>query len=430
MATNPFEALLTPASLKARREQEIQKKYSPMGFWANEMAQAGGTVRQALREQGVGLTPDDRRAALTEGLMQAGSRSFAEMVKEGADPDEAREGVLAETMREFMAAGDYQSAGLITQQLDALSKQKMERRKLKADIEFAESRPELEAAKVEAQAQRAEAAGRTAEAAALRAENEALRNPSVIQKNISQAGQADRSPVVRPVGGGGGAAAGKDTGVRPNASTVATMNDQVAAALGLLDKASKYETLLATRPGLTAPAAAWAAWAQSQASGFLNFTGGGVSPNVLTDSERAVYLSERSKVQAKANELKVDKAVFDSLALDLAYAIARTNDSGRLSNQDFEVALKILGGSPDATAAIATLRNSVGGRVKNIIVKATGWKGLAEQLVNLPELQERAGMFEGKAAPAAPGAVPAPAAAPPPPAAPTSAADRLRNLGL
>jgi hypothetical protein len=424
MATNPFEALLTPASLKARREQEIEKKYSPMGFWANEMAQAGGTVRQALRDQGVGLTPDDRRAALTEGLMQAGSRSFAEMVKEGADPDEAREGVLAETMREFMAAGDYQSAGLITQQLDALSKQKMERRKLKADIAFAESRPELEAAKVEAQALRAEAAGKTAEATALRAENERLRNPSAIDLNTSRARLADRQPVVRPVGGGGGAAAGKDTGVRPNASTVAQLNDQVAAALGLLDKASKYETLLATRPGLTAPASAWAAWTQSQASGFLNFTGGGVSPNVLTDSERAVYLSERGKIQATANRLNVDKAVFDSLALDLAYAIARTNDSGRLSNQDFEVALRILGGSPDATAAVATLRNSVGSRVDNIVLKATGWKGLAGELVHLPELQQRAGTFKGTA-------TPAPVEAPPedvPPAKPRSAAERLRDL--
>jgi hypothetical protein len=204
------------------------------------------------------------------------------------------------------------------------------------------------------------------------------------------------------------------------------MNDQVAAALGLLDKASKYETLLATRPGLNAPASAWAAWTQSQASGFLNFTGGGVSPNVLTAEEKAVYQSERANIQKAVNRLNVDKAVFNSLALDLAYAIARTNDTGRLSNQDFEIALKILGDSPDATAAVATLRNSVGGRVDNILLKATGWKGLADELVNLPELQRQAGMFKGAAVPAG---APPPANTPPP-AKPTSAADRLRNLGL
>ena len=387
MATNPFEALLTPDKLQAAREAELDKKYEGAGFWGREMARAGASVRQALREKGEGLTPDDRKAALNQSLMQASAQSYAGMVKDGMDPDMARIRVLEETLNQFMAAGEYATAITFMPQIESLKKAQAERRKLTAEATWTEEyKPQIEEAKAEAAARRAEAAGDTAEAARIRAQAAADRVASQNRKDEAKAGLDDRTdPNLR---GTKGTDSDKGPPKTANTSDIADYNKQVAGGLGLLRRASQYRSLLASRPQVGAPPAQWQAWAQSQMKGLVATLGGGVSPQVLDEESRKAYDAAASRVAVTANKLNVDVAAFRSLALDLAYAIAKVNDpGGRLSNQDFDTALAILGGGPDATAAIKTLDQTVRNSVENLMAIGRGNKTLREGVETLPELE-------------------------------------------
>lgn len=424
MATdNPFASILTPENLKAGREAVIDEKYKGAGFWGQQMAQAGGQVRQALREKGMGLDANDRKAALNQIILQSSAQSYAGMVKDGMDPDEARIGVLEETMNQFMASGEYSTAMTLLPQIEQLKKIKAERRKLNSEAAYNETiKGEVETAKAEAAKARARAAETTAGAAVTRADATADRVDAQNAEDLASAGLKDRTdPNIRAGKGGG---ADKDGTPKINASTRAGIIQQVAGGLGLISRAGQYRTMLSTRPEVGAPPAQWAAWMNSQARGALASVGGGVSPDALSEADRAAYVAKAADTALAARRLNVDVASFRSLSLDLAYAIARAREpGGRLTNQDFDTALKILGGDPDASAALRTLDNTIKNSVRDIRNTVKGWPGLDKEIPTYAELEAAEAEWNKVTAPVTPTTPGAPR-----PRAGGSAADRMRAI--
>lgn len=356
MATNPFEALLTPETLDQRRQAELedQNAKSP-SFWTRYANRSGMELRAALRTHGIGLTPEDRKAAYNQGIMQQAAAAAKGMIGEKWDPDEAHASALENAAQEFLKGGNFEEAQQVLLQASQIRKMQQERRKLKADADYLESvKPVVETTKAEAAATRAGAAVTTAGAAKTRAETDASVAPSKIYLNEARARLYDRTD---PNKVNEFVAGSKKYGITPSeyAKNVNTMSGWV----GYSAKVEQLAHILARAPKTGSKIIGGPTVAVQELGGALGLTPGSLSQIIsgMDKTDRETYNAFTSEIDRTANRLGVNRAIFQSLVIDLAYERARARDGGgRLSDKDIEMSIKALGASGDAEAMLSVLR--------------------------------------------------------------------------
>lgn len=350
MSTNAFEALLTPETLRARREAELaQVNKDQPDFWVRQANMAGSTLRQALRKHGIGLTERDKTAAYNQGILQQAAQSAAGMVKDGMDPDEARAQVLENAAREFLSNGNYQEADAMLKQASTIRGAQLERRKLQTDIEYtAGAKTANTNAMALSRLQAAEAALSKASTAEER---------SFYQNKLDEA-KAEyygRMPQERGAGASGASGLTK--------KTVGDLRNQMAGWLGYTDRVKKTIDILARAPRTGTKTAGAVAPILQEIQGLLGITPVTSSQIIQGQDEvgRMAYSKARPKIAVEADRLGVNYSQLEALVIDMAYSRARIRDpGGRLSDKDFKVSLDALGASGDANAMASVLREDLG----------------------------------------------------------------------
>jgi polyhydroxyalkanoate synthesis regulator phasin len=350
-ASNPFLSLVTPDVLEAQRAAELQAQYGKAPISTQMAAQGGATIRQGFRNAGYGLTNEDIKAKRTQEIMEKAQTSYTDLVKDGKmSADEAQAKTLEDAIKGFSAVGNWEAAISLTQPLNELKKQSLERRKLKAEAVFQEERPDIESGKVDAALQRAEASGRTAEASMLRAmvAQQGLQSQEVLRMAQAMLAQARAADLLMGDDEGGDKKGGKksvyeqkqrdavdDTvlGAATAAHLMSTIKEVGIADPGAMTKAGPLSTTIATVAESTK--------AFMQGQGYS-----------ITRTREGNDVSDL--VKRNINDQKLQ-----SVTIDLAFAFARTRDpGGRLSNQDVENAIKIVAGTGSPQARLAVLDQS------------------------------------------------------------------------
>lgn len=349
MATNPFEALLTPENLRRRREAELTALNAKQpNFWVQQANRAGANLRQTLRERGIGLSQRDRQAAYNQGILENAAQTVAGMVKDGMDPNEARALALETAGSEFLKNGNYEEAQEVMGQANQIRTMLIERQKLKAEADYWQNvKPVVET-------QRAGAAVGQAEAAQQRAETAAGRAPAQNVKDVAQAGYYDRMPQEKGTSAPGSAL---------NKSARFDIVSKMAGWMGYTQKAEQIATVLQRAARTGTVAAGGLAGILNEVKGILGTAPGNVAQIMgQQDTEgRASYSRMAPEIARTADRLGVNRALYNSLVIDIAYDRARARDSGgRLSDNDIKLSMQALGASGDAESMLATLRNDLG----------------------------------------------------------------------
>lgn len=362
--SNPFEALLmTPENLSLMRQAQFNAENQGENFWVRSAGRAGLEARNALLQRGIALGPEDQRALTTQAIMQGSQKRLADLVKTGKlDPMTAQEQVITETMSAFMQAGDYAAAQSLLPGLNQIRTYRAEIDKLRSeeaenkaqaysatatgDVRYLRADAQIEAD--EALAEQRRAAGRASDATAR------LR---------------DRTDPNRSRGGGG-------KGEGPSLSAAAEREQQqgIAGTLNLFNTMNDLIQIVEQFPFVTSKAAGVHTDIQQTFTGINNYfasTGKGAKEwdiVSLSDdpkdarggaqSPRAIAISKEAQIRQKAAKLGVPVTVFRSAVINAAYALARANDpGGRLSNNDFDFAMQMLGAVEDPAAARASFAN-------------------------------------------------------------------------
>lgn len=354
MSTNAFEALLTPETLRARREAELAaaNKEEP-NFWLRQSNMAGLQFRNALRKRGIGLSDRDTQAAYNQSVLQGAAQSAAAMVKDGMDPAEARVMVLENAGREFVKNGNYAEADEVLAQASSIRSQMLEREKLKTDIEYTKgAKTALAGANADAATRNAEARVANAQAALDRAGSTQERVDAQNELDLAAADLKRRTdPNLRGTGGKGG------PGIP--GSKVASYRDQMAGWLGFARKATQLVDVIVRAQRTGTLTAGKLAPVLQEISGLMGVTPASANQILAGQKEdsKAAYAAAAPEIARAANRLGVNFVLFNSLVIDLAYAHARTNDpTGRISDRDLAAAIQALGASGDAEAMAANLR--------------------------------------------------------------------------
>lgn len=349
-STNPFATLITPDMLEAQRAQAVQERYAGADPFVRMAAEAGYKLGKNSRAQGYGLTEEDIKAKRNQNVMSSAEQKYAELIKSGKmDAEEAQAAVLEEAIAGFSANGSWEQALALTQPLNAIRSQQLERRKLKAEAAFQESRPDIEAMKADASLIKAEAAVQQAEAAASRAQTANDRAQTQMALDTARATLAMVQASVggfRPPSGDGGGGEGQGGG-----GTVYDKKRRQGVNQQLLSAASAADLMAQIREiGIADPRALTRA--------------GGVMTSIATISESTKALMRQEGYDPEADARKYSETIkanisdqqLQSLVTDLAFAFARVRDpGGRLSNQDVENAVKIVSGAGSPQARMAVL---------------------------------------------------------------------------
>lgn len=359
---NPFSALvMTPENLSLMRRAEFNEQNQGRDFWVQSAGRAGLELRQSLLERGIALGPEDKRAINTQAIMAGAQQRLAEMVKSGQmDPLDAQEQVITETMSAFMQSGDYQSAQSLLPGLNQIRTYKGELAKLKseetenrAQAYSATARGDVSYARAPAQVAADEARARASDAAA-RASDAAARLRDRTDPNLRR--------------GSGG----RDNGPSLSAAAEREHQQAIAGTLTLFDTMNDLIQIVEQSPaalstgaglqtGVTRYFRGFQEYLQQRGSsigGFQNLSSdksatveGNISPKELVARNRA-------RINKTADSLGVDRTLFESTVIDAAYALARANDpGGRLSNNDFDFSLRMLGAVQDPASARASFAN-------------------------------------------------------------------------
>lgn len=423
MATNPFEALLTPETLRARREVELAgvNKAQP-NFWVQQANRAGADMRQTLRERGIGLAPRDKQAAYNQGIMENASQAAASMVEDGMDPDEARALVMENAGAEFMKNGNFAEADQVLKQASAMRSAKLERNKLKADIAYTEgAKTSLGFANAAAAETNAQARVDAAQAALGRAGSTQERVDAQNELDMATADLRRRTdPNLRGSGGSGGS-----TPTRQG-----KLKDAMIGWLGFSEKAEQLASVLerAQRTGT---------WVAGKVTPVIQELGGllGATPATSAqimagqgDTSKDAYNRVAADIMRTADRLGVNRPLYNSIIIDLAYAHARANEpGGRISNNDFTFALQAMGAGGDAEATLATVRKTLGDAWRNV---ERGYRGDGLDTDQDPlwaEGSARARQLGLLKQPTPPVASPAPSA---PPGRKETAKERAARMGI
>jgi hypothetical protein len=329
----PFAGLLTSDALKQKRFQEVM---AMAGADPNRQMFAKNlfNFQERLREGGVGLTREDMKARRNDTILQGASASMNARIKDGqADPQAAMRTTLEEAFQQMLMAGDAESAAILAPKIFALRAQDQELEKLKAETAYVKSRPELEATKAEAAMLRAQIAEERVDA----------------QRNLdrARADLADRTdPNLRRGGGGSG-------NTTNNGFT--KFRSQGGSVVGLLNQLGDLYDIYIATPGVASqPATAVTAIADS-VKGAKEL----VAPENKAynfDLASTLMSQQSSQIAGLAKSLNVDRGLLESTVIDTAYTLARARDpGGRISNADFDNAIRLLGAARDPARAKAVL---------------------------------------------------------------------------
>lgn len=411
--TNPFGALVTPEVLAAQRRAQFDQEYQGQNPWVKLAAEAGFNMREMDRARGIGLTPEERKANRNAEIMKASQSRYEEAIKGGKTADEAQAMVLEDSIREFAKNGEWEQALALTQPLNALKEQALERRKLLAEAQNLESKPEAKAidqelASIKAQQSYEAAMGRLAVAE---------QNARTAQERLDvqmQIAQMQRDLAQAKLDAKKGA---KKDETAAQWKARRETNTAVAAAADSANLMADLRVLVKSNPGGLTP------------TGELATKLATYGTSAKAALQRDGWNPDRLKEGGTASEwvkLNVANARQRALVVQLAYAFARANDpGGRLSNQDLEQAMTVVSGQGDPQARLAVLDQAFSGLARsttgkiqsaldmelelgpntaNLWTQAVGrYGGLARESV-----QERAGTT------GTPGTAPAASAAPPP----------------
>lgn len=343
--TNPFVGLVTPDMLRAQREQEAMQS-AGSNIWQQMAAKAGLGVRENLINSGFG-SAEDQKAAAAQKIMQDATKKYSGYLAGGATADEAQAAVLEDAIKQFTDLGDYQSALAMTQPLNELKSQALERRKLKADAAQLEAKPDLMDA--QAQAKIAEIAQKDQ---ALTLKQQALDNALAHGKTMEEMQAAriellrDRLALDREKAEQKAASGGDSVFMQKQKFQT---DDRVLAAAEATDLMSDINKLIRANPGAATTVGSWA----TRLSGLASSGRAAISQNGYDLG------TEDEKVTKALLKYNISDVAIQSKALDLAYAFARVRDpGGRLSNQDVNMALEIVMGKGDPRAQLAVLRNN------------------------------------------------------------------------
>ena len=352
---NAFASLLpTPDNLADRREARFNTNPGD-SFWAIEAGRAGLDLRRSLTQQGIAMSPEDQRAITAQAIIGGAQKRLAELVKAGTmDPLDAQEQVLTDTMSAFMQSGDWEAAQAMLPGLNQIRTYKDEQAKLRSETS--------ENVADEARAYAAETKDLTSAAAQVEelpskiAERQANATLRIAGANLK-----DRTdPNIRSGSGG------NKGGVEIPAAERREVREMGASAMTLFQAMNDLSNYAEQSPFVMSAGAAGAAEARSWIQGAKSlFAKRGAAMGgfaAMSDrpedgregvSPKTIVKANRSQTLAIAARLGItDVASFESLVIDAAYAVARANDpGGRLSNNDFDQALKMLGAVQDPVAA-------------------------------------------------------------------------------
>jgi hypothetical protein len=359
---NPFEALiaLTPDALRTQRETMNYAQTKDLDYWVGAAGRAGLGMRNSLLAQGRGMTPEDQRAQRSQTILEKAQTDLAEMMKGGnIDPYDAQELAVSQAMTDFMAIGDYQAAqSLIPSlnqirtyraELDKLSSESYENRSsgLKSMADAGRVPYQIDS-DIAQEAQRYSAAGASDAAA---------------QASLAHARLRDRTdPNLRR----GATPVDKDAEL-----SQAERREKRGMIAGTLNLADRMDDLMWFADNAARAASLGGQGinvVKQQVSGLANTfsskgssVGGfqglsdepaqgreGVSPKQIVLNNYKSNPNLRANFNRISRTIGMDVTAYESLVIDAAYALARANDpGGRLSNNDFDYALKMLGAVQD-----------------------------------------------------------------------------------
>lgn len=338
------------------REARFDEENKGENFWVRSAGRAGLEMRQSLMNRGIALGPEDKRAIDTQAIMAGAQKRLADLVKSGSvDPLDAQEKVITETMSAFMQAGDYSAAQSLLPSLNQIRTYRGEMDKLRSESE--ENR---------AQAYSATAAG---DVRYTRAPAQIDADVARAEASRARARLADRTdPNLRS------SRSGPASGDTPSLSAAAEREHQqaIAGTITLFDTMNDLIQIVEQSPAALSAGAGLQTDASRYVRGFQEYLQqrgssiGGFS-NLSSDpsatvegniSPKELVARNRARIDATAKSLGVDRTLFESTVIDAAYALARANDpGGRLSNNDFDFSLRMLGAVQDPASARASFAN-------------------------------------------------------------------------
>lgn len=345
---NPFGALVTPEVLSAQRRAQFDQEYQGQNPWVKLAAEAGFNMREQDRARGIGLTAEDQKARRNQEIMKASQAKYEGAISSGSTADEAQAQVLEEAIREFAKNGEWEQALSMTQPLNALKEQALERRKLKAEAENLESKPEAKALDQE-----------LAQIKAQQQYDTKMQQLAIMQQNAQTA--QDRLGLTMQIAqmqmdmaqaklDAKAAEGPKETAAQWKARR--ETNNAVASAAEAANLMADLRTLVKQNPGgLTATgdfATKMAAYGTSAKAALQR---DGWNPDRLKDATQ-----DGPQTASEWVKLNVSNVKQKALVTQLAYAFARSNDpGGRLSNQDLELALTVVSGGGDPKGRLDVL---------------------------------------------------------------------------
>lgn len=350
----------TPENLDAQRRATFEEQNKNEDFWVKNAGRAGLDFRQQMIRQGIGLSPEDRRAMQSQSIMSRAQQSLGELVKSGeVDPLDAQEQVVQQAMSDFMNLGDYQAAQALLPGLNQIRTYKGELGKLRSETnendatafnQSAEGRSTLAKTPYEIQ-KLDEEAGR--QLAAARLDREKMNTERADQGlKRSQAGYYDRMPKA-------GDGSGSDDA--PLKSTQAKYEEQMLGGASAINRLGKLTTLVLGNPGVGSNASAQLAGIVDETRGAAALTRDTGDPFIVNANKPVEARGNAQIVQAykkKRSDLNLAAGEFQSLTMDLAYSLARARDSaGRLSDADIANALKIIGAAGDGNRMSTVMKN-------------------------------------------------------------------------
>jgi len=345
---NPFASLVTPDVLAQQRRAAMEKEYEGADVWTKLITDAGFKMREADRARGIGLTDEDKLARQNQMVMEGTQRRYAELVESGEyTADEAQAAVLEDAIKQFSANGAWEQAISLTQPLHQLQQQKLERDKLKADITYTESRPEAKEIDQQIATMRAEQAfdAKIMQLEIAKQNAATARMALAVDLEIAaMRAERERDRDAQKEAGGGKPTVYEQRKIDEihDKLNTATETARLMGDLRGLIRRSPGALSLAGDLSTKFQAATMAAKTALRQEGW--------NPEHIVDSKMTVteWLNNHNVRQR-------------ALVTQLAYQLAKGNDpGGRLSNQDLELAHKIVAGEGTLRSRLDALDQAFG----------------------------------------------------------------------
>lgn len=360
-------------------QKSLRKEYAKEGGW-------GGLIKSGVFDLTRGpmgyQSDDERKVASASAIVQDATAKAASVSN---DPLKQRQMVLNDVVQRFNALGMTDLVAQAMPELSALNQQLEEMRKLGAEADSAAIKAlretstlgaDIEDAKLKPDATRstidenkAQAARNRTETAALSAEGQNYQSPDgKTAINVSKLDAKTRNALraqgwveVNNVQRDGASLGSKAEGEAFRTSAVDTAN--------LVHQLADIRQLTIDQPGAWSPGGKVASAIQGVVN-HVNYSlkQQGIDPgdfNAATTTTR-----EGTSTASLLQQARIADARQQAMVLQLAYARAKAMDpGGRLSNQDVEIAMRIVSGG-DVTQQIAMLDDIMNNATRSFSVRA------------------------------------------------------------